>query len=58
MQQMDQYIIWILVYLNYIDFVLNFILHTYDAQKLICNLFEFTKDVKKVQWSTLTLSCC
>lgn len=37
MQQMDQYIIWILVYLNYINFVLNFILHTYDVQKLICN---------------------
>lgn len=37
MQQMDQYIIWILVYLNYINFVLNFILHTHDAQKLICN---------------------
>lgn len=37
MQQMDQYIIWILLYLNYINFVLNFILHTYDAQKLICN---------------------
>lgn len=35
MQQMDQYIIWILVYLNYINFVLNFILHIYDAQKLI-----------------------
>lgn len=37
MQQMDQYIIWILVYLNYINFVLNFILQIYDAQKLICN---------------------
>lgn len=55
---MDQYIIWILVYLNYINFVLNFILHTYDAQKLICTNLNSQKMWKKFNgrlWPSLAV---